>query len=244
MAGIDKERQETGLCQAILKAVKQNQNNPVTVIAGKKTIKGVIGAIKYKGNSSLGTEPYTDVILQLYNGTTYNISCKGTHAPSLAGGGAKGLETISKGITKKFMVEAHKALIAKGLSIGDKVPDVYCEIPKYLKDKVVIGTVDMGGPIDYMYIGPMTVSANYNKNTNVLKLSGEFIPSLEYSKSQKLYIRSRTRFVDQRFDPDAVDKNGTPKLYGKSPSTGKTTGRLVVTNETSTKGVFIKITNG
>ena len=37
--------------------------------------------------------------------------------------------------------------------------------------------------------------------------------------------------MDQTFDPEASDKNGVPKIYGKSPSKGDSAGRLVVTDK-------------
>jgi Ca2+-binding EF-hand superfamily protein len=45
--------------------------------------------------------------------------------------------------------------------------------------------------------------------------------------------------VCRRFDPEASDKNGIPKIYSVSPSRGDSAGRLVITDKPSkTSGVI------
>jgi hypothetical protein len=169
-----------------------------------------------------------------------NVSCKGPSAPSLAGGGLKGLELAVPGIAEKFMKAAFAAL-SKKLNVGDKVPDVFGKITGSSKDKIVIGNTAMGGPIDFMYIGPMSVTKNYDKNTNTLKISGDFFEAKAYSQSHELYFRLRARREDQRFDPDAKDSKGIPKIYGKSPSKGDSAGRIVVIDKISSNGIVVNI---
>jgi hypothetical protein len=99
----------------------------------------------------------------------------------------------------------------------------------------------MGGPIDYMYIGPMTVGGTYDAEKNILPLNGELTEAETYAKTHNLYFRLRARREDQRFDPDAVDKDGTPKIYGVSPSRGDSAGRIVVTDKVPSTGVIVNI---
>lgn len=108
MAGASAERQETGLVNAINNAVKTNGKNPITLVAGKIKLAGVIGAHKFTGRQESGSEPYTDVVIQLIGNKTVNCSLKGESAPSLAGGGLKGLELAVPGIAARFMKAAHK----------------------------------------------------------------------------------------------------------------------------------------
>jgi hypothetical protein len=232
MAGIQSERQERGLVDAINRAVKQNQGNPVTVIAGKETIVGVVGADKFTGRQMGGAEPYTDVVFQLKDGKKYNLSCKGETAPSLAGGGLRGIEIAVPGLGKKFMKQAFYAASKKlKLRPGDPVPNMFGEIT--LRDiiKIVIGTTMMGGPIDYMYIGPMDVISRYDDKKNEVTLNGKLFESYAYAKSHKLYLRLRARREDQRFDPDDKDNQGTPRIYGRSPSKKDLGGRIVLVDE-------------
>jgi hypothetical protein len=245
MAGASAERQETGVINFIQAGIKKNKNNPVTVVAGKVKIHGVIDARKYTGRQAGGSEPYTDVeLVVLVKGkeTTVNLSLKGESAPSLAGGGLKGLELASPGIATKFMKTAHKHLLQKEkLAIGDKVPDVYGKIGDSDKVKIVVGNTKMGGPIDYMYIGPMNVSGPYNEKNNEVILNGQLTEATKYAKTHQLYFRLRARREDQRFDPDAKDTKGVPKIYGKSPSKGDSAGRIVVTDSVPSTAVIVQI---
>jgi hypothetical protein len=242
MAGEISERQENGIVQQIEKAVAANKNNPVTVVAGNETVEGVIGAHKFGGRQLGGSEPYTDVVLVLHNKTEVNLSCKGPQAPSLAGGGLRGLEIAVPGIAGQFMKEAYDALVTKKkLKPGDKVPDVFGEITGSKKEKIVVGNKAMGGPIHFMYIGPMDVTGRYDDKKNILTLNGNLYEAKQYAKSHKLFFRLRARREDQRFDPDAKDNKGIPKIYGKSPSKGDSAGRIVITDSVSSNGVVVKI---
>lgn len=241
MAGASAERQETGFVSAIKKAVKANKNNPVTVLAGGVRVSNVIDAMKYSGRQASGSEPYTDVVLVLKNRKKVNLSLKGEAAPSLAGGGLRGLEAIVPGIAGKFMKAAHKQLLAQGLNSGDKVPDVYGRISKDKKLKIVIGNAAMGGPIDYMYLGGMDVKSKYDANSNILTfLNGSLQDSTTFANTHELYFRLRARREDQRFDPDA-EQGGVPKIYGKSPSRGDSAGRIVVTDSVPSTAVIVKV---
>lgn len=227
MAGASAERQENGFKKAVDEAVSKNKKNPITLDAGGIRIKNVDGARKYTGRQASGSEPYTDIIVTCKNKKPVNLSLKGEAAPSLAGGGLKGLEAIVPGLAGRFMKAAYDQLIADGVKAGDKVPDIYGKIGPKTKEKIVVGTQAMGGPIDYMYIGPMNVVPTFKDG--VLYLNGKLTESKEYAKTHELYFRLRARREDQRFDPDA-QQAGIPKIYGRSPSRGDSAGRIVVTD--------------
>ena len=241
MAGASAERQETGFVMAVKKAVKANKNNPITVSAGGVRVANVVDAAKYSGRQASGSEPYTDVVLTLKNKKKVNLSLKGEAAPSLAGGGLRGLEAIVPGIASKFMKAAHKQLLDQGLKAGDKVPDVYGRITKEKKLKIVIGNAAMGGPIDYMYLGKMDVRSKYEAGSNTLLfLNGQLQESANFAETHELYFRLRARREDQRFDPEAM-QGGVPKIYGKSPSRGDSAGRIVITDSVPSTAVIVKV---
>jgi hypothetical protein len=239
MAGKDKERQERGFLQAVKNAVKKNKNGPITILAGNTKLANIIDAKKFT-TSTYDKEPYTDVALKTKNSKSINLSLKGDSAPSLAGGGMRGLEVIIPGIAGKFMKAAHKKLISMGVKAGDKVPDVYGKISKVNKEKIVIGTKAMGGPIDYMYIGPMDVKSSYDPKNNTLTLNGNLTESKIYAKTHDLYFRLRARREDQTFDPDA-QQGGVPKIYGRSPSRGDSAGRIVITDSVPKNAVIVEV---
>lgn len=240
MAGLSAERQERGVVKAINDAIKKNKNKPITIVAGSTKISNVSGAKKYSGRQESGSEPYTDVVLNTKNKKDINLSLKGESAPSLAGGGMRGLEAIIPGIGGKFMKTAYKKLIDMGLQAGDKVPDVYAKISRSNKEKIVIGNRTMGGPIDYMYIGPMDVKSDYDPKKNILTLNGTLTESKEYAQTHNLYFRLRARREDQRFDPNAM-QGGIPKVYGKSPSRGDSAGRINITDSVPKNAVVVEV---
>ena len=241
MAGISAERQETAFVKAVNDAVKKNKNKAITVVAGGTKVSGVTGSAKYTGRQSSGSEPYTDVILRRSTMKDVNLSLKGEAAPSLAGGGLRGLEAIIPGIAGRFMQAAYKQLISEGLQKGDKVPDVYGEMNETDKTKIVVGTKAMGGPIDYMYIGSMDVKSTYDaKSATLTFTNGALTEAKKYAKTHSLFFRLRARREDQTFDPDAKQGN-IPKIYGKSPSRGDSAGRIVVTDKVPKNARIVEV---
>lgn len=221
------ERQENGFIKAVKDSVEQNMGKPIKIVTSDATVEGVVGAEKYTGRQRSGSEPYTDVTLMTSRGVL-NLSMKGTAAPSLAGGGLRGVEEVIPGIGARFFRTALENHLRNGLKPGDKVPDTYAKLNDKDKKLLVIGNTAMGGPIDYMYIGPMEVK--YSFKDGVLKVNGKLIESKKYANSKDLFFRLRARRNDQPFDPKAVDRNNIPKIYGKSPSKGDSAGRLVITD--------------
>jgi len=240
MAGASAERQERGVVDAINNAVRQNKRVPVDINASGTVLKGIASAKKYNGRQASGSEPYTDVIFVPKNAKEINLSLKGEESPSLAGGGLRALETILPGIANRFMTAVLKKLLAMGVKEGDKVPDVYGAISDVNKKKIVVGTSAMGGPIDYMYIGPMDVKSQYDPKTNTLYLNGALTEAVKYAKSHKLFFRLRARREDQTFAPNAVQA-GTPKIYGKSPSKGDSAGRIVITDKVPANAIIVEV---
>lgn len=229
MAGSSAERQENAFVSAINNAAKKN-GVAIKVKAGTVTVSNVVKAEKFGGRQVSGSEPYIDVNLVLRNGKTVGISMKGESAPSLAGGGLKGINLAVPGLADKFMKAVFNHLMKK-IEAGDKVPDVYGKIANTYKEKIVVGNKNMGGPIDYMYIGNMSPSSRYDEKKNILEFSnGKLTEAKEYARTHELFFRLRARREDQVFDPDAK-QNNVPKIYSKSPSRGDSAGRIVVTDK-------------
>ena len=242
MAGTAAERQETGVVDNINKV---SRAGPITIRSKNGTkVNKVLRAFKFEGRQITGSEPYIDVIFeQKFKNSVKNIglSVRGESAPSLAGGGLRGINLAVPGLADKFMAAAWNALQENGYEEGDKIPDVYGEIRGRNKTKIVIGNRLMGGPIDFMYIGPMNVQANYDKRKNILQLNGNIIDAERYARTHKLYFRLRARRHDQRFDPASFDNRGIPKVYSKSRSKGDSSGRITVTDKVPSTGLLIRI---
>jgi len=196
MAGVLSERQETGVVDAV-NLHYSNFGNPINVVAGSITIQNVVSARKLTGRTTSGSEPYTDVILTKNNGQEINISNKGTSAPSIAGGGLAGLDTIIPGFSTRFLNAALQRYIDLGYGEGDQIPDMFGRVSDELKETIVVGNADMGGPIDYLYIGPMDVRFTVSGKT--LRLNGHFHDAKRYAATHDLFLRLRKRRRDQPF---------------------------------------------
>ena len=227
MAGTQFERQELGLIAAVNSGYSMN-NSPFTLIGNNGVrITNCINAEKFEGRSRAGTEPYTDVVINLNGNKSINISNKGDSAPSIAGGGLEGLEMAVPGLTKKFLESALKKYKQLGYKEGmSNIPDMYGKVGNELKELIVVGNTDMGGPIHYMYIGPMDVTSR--QNGGFLTVNGKLFEAKKYAKDNDLYLRLRKRRGDQPFVITEKDSKGFPLILGRSPSRGDK-GRRIVT---------------
>lgn len=235
------ERQERGFVNVINTAV--SQAGPINLFIGSKTLNNVIGAEKYAKATDLKKEPYTDIVIKFQDGSTANISAKGEHAPSIAGGGGIALKQMIPDIFKAFL-EAAEAYLINTLKVVEgqlEFPEIYGKIAQEKYIDLLKGTEAMGGPVDYLYIGPMDVKAEPLKENN-LKISGNLIPIEQFAADNILYFRSRRRRKDQAFVPGKKDKDGYPLIYGKSPSKGDIGRRIVLYTEKSVPKKGIKIT--
>lgn len=216
------ERQERSLVD-LINSVK----GPKTIISqnGNK-ITNVVKAGKFEGQAQTGTEPYSDVILYLEDGTELLISAKGLVSPTLGSGGITGIKALTKDggdpkllqFIKNFYDKAYqyyKGIIEKEKLEGQNLyknksfPDVSIKIPENFISTLVRGTKAMGGPVDYYYIGGMDVEGTSEGNTIKIK-NGNFIPIEDFiaQKGDKLYAHIRKRDGDFYFTDKTQNLNG------------------------------------
>lgn len=226
------ERQERGLVDAI-----NSVEGLKTVVSqdGSK-IENVVSAEKYEGSSSAGTEPYSDVILNLKDGTKLLVSAKGPSAPTLGSGGITGIKVITKDganpeildFVKDFYERSYqyyKDIIEKeglkdaNLYKNKLVPDVSVKVPENILKTLLVGTPEMGGPVSYYYIGPMDVE--YSTEGNTIKVNGNFISVDDFieKKGDNLYAHIRKRDGDMYFTDAKQSLNGVaiPAIFVKTP---------------------------
>lgn len=237
--GVGAERQERGVIDAINRYAKKG---PISV----NQIKNVSSAEKMEGINELGTEPYTDVILTIGSGQKrINVSLKGgtesgvSAAPSVGGGGLVGLQTLIPDITKRFLINANTWYKKQGFKKGDLIPDVYGRLNEKDTLTVLKGTPAMGGPVDYMYIGPMDVVGAFKGDQ--LTLNGVFSDIKQYAKGHSIFLRLRKRREDQPYEPDLKDKDGNPLILGKSPTKGDSGRRIVLVDRVPASGNIVEI---
>ena len=249
--GAGTERQENGLINAINEGVMQNGHVTISSFKDGALQVKIKSAKKNTGMSALGKEPYIDVIIE-GEGKKYGISCKGTSAPSLAGGGIAGLKVATPDLMPKFynVVQMYMKNTLK-MKEGDvtdisAVPDIFVEIPQSYVRTILEGTKRMGGPISHMYVGPMDVTSSIRGNA--LTISGQFYSIDEYMrKVGKFYFRLRKRDVDSEpkgrmiIEYANTNREGFPRLF-TGQERKKNLSRLVITDSVPSNAVSLKIT--
>lgn len=235
------EKQEYGLINII-------NNNPGSVI----DTMGITAqsSRSNEGTNAMNKERYIDIFITDSTGKDHGISMKGTTAPSLGGGGAAGINSVAPDLFKKIFARIEEFMKNElGLSNGDiiaakHIPEIFVRVPDDYVESIMRGNEAMGGPIDYMYVGPMNAIGEVGDN-NILNLNGKFYTVEEYiNKIGNFYFRMRKRdLADNQTVQVAYDEKNTlglPKLL-KNPETHKNNLRLVVTNAPFSTGVVLDL---
>lgn len=227
------ERQERGLVDLI-----NSIEGPKTIISKNgDTISNVVRAGKFEGQAETGTEPYSDIILYLKDGTELLVSAKGLSAPTLGSGGITGIKALTKDgsnpelleFVKNFYDKAYqyyknvikeKGLEGQNLYKNKAIPDVSIKVPEDFISTLVRGTKAMGGPVEYYYVGGMDVEGT--AEGNIVKLdNGNFISTKDFidQKGSKLYAHIRKRDGDIYLTDKTKDLNGVPLplIFSNSP---------------------------
>lgn len=221
------EKQEWGLINTI---TQYTQKYPVTINSSKCTIEDVYGAVKHDKINGLGKEPMVDIQLHTKS-VLFNVSAKAKRSPNLGGGGLLGLLHMIPEVVTSFLYEAENWYLSNGFNTGDKqLPDLFSKVPIENIINIIKGTTTLGGPVDYMYVGPSNVEHDYCQTSKSLKFNGEFIPVLDYVKEHTFFLRLRKRRRDVEFIPGLRDKNNLPLIFSKSIK-GEWGRRIMVTNE-------------
>jgi hypothetical protein len=223
------ERQEKALVEGI--KMYASQDNPVNLLSSDENIENVVDAYKVSGCNKFGCEPYTDVAIITSSGKIINVSCKGTSAPSIAGGGLLGAKALLPSLIPKFLEAAEQWYMQSGYNEGDLIPDLYGVVNDKDKLLAVVGTEEIGGPIDFMYVGPMEVELSHDPENKTLTINGKLTAAKKYAQEHDIYMRIRKRRWDQPFVPGEKDKHGYPLLLGRSPSKGDIGRRIVFVNK-------------
>jgi len=227
------ERQERSLVDLI----NSVEGTKTIVSKDGHKIENVASADKYEGRASSGVEPYSDVILNLTDGTQLLVSAKGPSAPTLGSGGISGIKTFTKeganpeilNFVKDFYEKAYQyykdivkkeGLEGENLYKNKLVPDISVKVPENILKTLLVGTPEMGGPVSYYYIGDMDVTGSVEGQTIKIE-NGSFIPVDEFiaEKGDHLYAHIRKRDGDLYFTDAKQNLNGTeiPSIFVKTP---------------------------
>lgn len=224
------ERQEYGLINAI-------KTNPSKIVSSLN--KRLIQARDNPGFSSVGKEKYIDIFIKDEAGQEYGVSCKDYSTPSVAGGGLAGIKQITPDLIQRVYdrsveyLQDTMDLKQDDVVHCDSVPNFYVRIPDDYARQLVLGTTDIGGPIDYMYVGGMDVECDIDGDT--MSLNGKFYTVDEYMEAYApFYFRLRKRDVHTskmvKIEYDQLNSDGFTKMLS-CPESNKNNVRLVVVPE-------------
>lgn len=209
------QRQEIGLVSSIN---EMTLDGPVRI---PDLGYGIVRAEQAPDIGPHGKENLVDVILYLQNGARVNVSCKQTNAADLGGGGMAGLKKLVPHLIDKLYKRVVKDLTDAGFVEGVtykslSVPTYVYEIPQGEMTKIFRGHNDIGGEIDYFYIGPPEVSRDSNGRFN-----GKFISVKDFARKKKFYFRLRLRDIIQgqvTIDYKKKTREGYPALFVTGPA--------------------------
>ena len=235
------ERQERGLVNAI-NSIPGLKN---VIFENGIIIENVIEAKKIEGKNQLGSEPYADIALLVSKKEKpILISAKGNVAFSLAGGGLKGISSLAK--SNENIKDFIKNLYTKAYSFYETiinnnnlqnqnlyrnklVSDVSIKIPDNIIEDIILGTPEMGGPIEYYYIGDMDVKFDIDKDT-IYILNGDLEPVEDFMKDEIFYANIIKRDGDIYFTDSTHDVNGIilPKIFTKKEGSNSSQARFII----------------
>lgn len=221
----------------------ENKNKKFVTLVDKDKnviIPEIVDISKVVGKNKIGTEPIVDLVIKTTNGKTFNISCKNITSPSDFGGGLSSMLTYAKTYIKNVLDKVYKETQKHSDEfILDKseAQDIYVEIKNkdFLK-AALKGSVELGGEIDFYFIGEMKLNVQYINpfKENKMKIcNGDFYTIDQYKKefftpSNKYYIRIRKRLKNHVYT-DKKDENGIYKIF-ESPN-GTSRARVNITKE-------------
>lgn len=235
------ERQERSVIMAINDAVAANNGGAITLACGTVRVTQVMKARKNEGLNFFKKEKYADMILTLSSGKELGVSMKMNKAPSLLGGGLEALYEIDPkyivNITNKAL---QMALNDKRFEIGSnkKLTDIFIEFSnRTFIEKALRGTVRMGGPVHYMFVGTAEPKHILKKNVLMITDSKMYGTRLYAQHIGKFYLRIRRRDAGQIFT-NQIDNKGIPFFF-KKPN-GSERARFVVDKTLSGAGLLVK----
>lgn len=218
------ERQKSSFVSGLNNALRQNQDNPISIVAGNTQLYGIMKIRKSPARRALNAESYGDIVLSDNKHHDYIISLKGETAPNLSN---EAIGQVARGLEHEFMQAVFERMVQNQTNVGDQVPAVYGQIPTRYKTKLMLGNRLMGGPVDYFFSGG-TLNTRYNKSSNMLSLTGSLISADEFVNNHNAYLYLAPKVFDQRFDPD-VKAGNIPRIFGKSPTRGESGGNVSLT---------------
>lgn len=224
------ERQEHGLVNVI------NANAGAVIEQLGVTVKS---ARSQGGMNALGKEPYIDIFITDANGKDHGISMKASSSMTIGGGGTAGVFSMFPKLIQRCYDKVEQYLIDMELEDGDVVPhgaipNLFFRIPEKYIAPLMQGNKAMGGPIDWIYVGPSDVTGEVVDGN--LNLNGNFysVDDFVEKTAGDVFFRVRKRDLDgetTEIDFTDVDRKYKLPILMTNQSNGKRNWRLLMTNK-------------
>jgi len=223
------ERQEHGLVNVI-------EANAGTVIQQMGVT--VKSARSHVGMNALGKEPYIDIFITDTNGKDHGISMKASSSMTIGGGGTAGVFSMFPKLIQRCYAKVEQYLMDMGLEDQDVVPhdaipNLFFRIPEKYIAPLMRGNEAMGGPIDWIYVGPSDVTGEVVDGN--LNLNGNFysVDDFVEKTAGDVFFRIRKRDLDgetTEIDFTDVDRKYKLPILMTNQSNKKRNWRLLMTN--------------
>jgi len=134
----------------------------------------------------------------------------------------------------KIVSEIHDNEAARHL------PDMFFKLGRKNIETLFAGTEEVGGPIDYIYKGPMDVSHEwYPEERKLIFIDSKLYDIKSFIDSYpNIYLRVRKRRIDQPFDPDLNHPILGKAIFGKGVISREGPARIVIADKISSKAEF------
>jgi len=224
------ERQEHGLVKVI------NANAGAVIQQMGVTVKS---ARSQGGMNALGKEPYIDIFITDTNGKDHGISMKASSSMTIGGGGTAGVFSMFPKLIQRCYDKVEQYLMDMGLEDQDVVshgaiPNLFFRIPEKYIAPLMQGNKAMGGPIDWIYVGPSDVTGEVVDGN--LNLNGNFysVDDFVEKTAGDVFFRIRKRDLDgemTEIDFSDVDAKFNLPILMINQSNRKRNWRLLMTNK-------------
>jgi|TARA_R100000455_G_C6263860_1_gene119124 hypothetical protein len=183
--------------------------------ANGQIIPEVVNARKMPNVNALGQDNLTDLSLVLRNGRTLRVNTKGSFAPIITHNNIFSVFAAAPAMTKKFIstvITKYKGMgFRDNQLISRNVPPIYAELRGEHNRKMVVGTPQVGGPIDFFFEGQPV--GQYDEEQNVVSMQASILDAYGLSKTKSYYLVCQPPPMGARFSFVKTDIRGMPIIH-------------------------------
>jgi|TARA_A100001515_G_C4551776_1_gene203691 hypothetical protein len=215
------DKTERDFAKVINENVKRSPNGFFDLIGTNgEIIPQIVSARKHQNKNAIGQDNHTDISVVQRNGRMFKINTKGSFAPIYSNGNLDAVFASAPAMTKRFLqicITKYKALGFKDNQlITSGIPPIYAELRGETNRKMVMGTPQIGGPIDFYFEGQPT--GVYNEEQNSFNLDSSILNAYNLSKTKFFYLVAQPPPVGDRFNYKALDRKGMPIIHNQGRS--------------------------